>query len=87
MDKLPELVALVRSHLGETSPEGVGPLTLPGLHLIASTALTEAQQLVYEPMLCLILEGAKETTLGAELTVASGPGPHVSDAGAPLRWQ
>ncbi|KSB88387.1 AraC family transcriptional regulator [Caulobacter vibrioides] len=66
MDRLPELVALVRSHLGAASPEGVGPLTLPGLHLIASTALTEAQQLVYEPMLCLILEGAKETTLGTE---------------------
>ncbi len=66
MDRLPELVALVHSHVGELSPEGVGPLTSPGLHLIASTAVTEPQQLVYEPMLCLILEGAKTTTLGAE---------------------
>lgn len=41
-------------------------MTLPGLQIIASTVVTEARQLVYEPMLCLILEGAKTTTLGAE---------------------
>ena len=66
MSKLPELVAMVRGHVGEDSTDGVGPLIAPGVHLIASTAVTEAQQLVYEPMLCLILEGAKTTTLGAE---------------------
>lgn len=67
MSRLHELVALVRSHLDQTAPEGVGPLTAPGLHLIASTTMTEPQQLVYEPMLCLILEGAKTTTLGDEI--------------------
>lgn len=66
MSRLHELVELVRRHLGNASPEGVGPMTLPGLQIIASTVVTEAQQLVYEPMLCLILEGAKTTTLGAE---------------------
>lgn len=66
MSRLHELAALVRRHLGETSPEGVGPVTLPGLQIIASSGVTEAQQLVYEPMLCLILDGAKNTTLGAE---------------------
>jgi AraC-like DNA-binding protein len=66
MSRLPELVTLVRDHLGAASTEGVGPLVPPGLHLIASTTVTEAQQLVYEPMLCLILEGSKTTTLGAE---------------------
>lgn len=66
MSRLHELVELVRRHLGGASPEGVGPMTLPGLQIIASTVVTEAQQLVYEPMLCLILEGAKTTTLGAE---------------------
>ncbi|MDY6923039.1 MAG: AraC family transcriptional regulator [Pseudomonadota bacterium] len=66
MNGLHELAALVRGHLGEAWPEGVGPALLPGLQLIASTAVTEAQQLVYEPMLCIILEGAKNTTLGAE---------------------
>lgn len=66
MNRLPELVSLVRSHLGEMSPEGAGPLTDAGLHLIASTGVTDAQQVVYEPMVCLILEGAKSTTLGRE---------------------
>ncbi|MDQ8029659.1 MAG: AraC family transcriptional regulator, partial [Brevundimonas sp.] len=66
MNRLPELVSLVRHHLGEVSPEGIGPLTGAGLHLIASTTVTEAQQVVYEPMVCLILDGAKTTTLGAE---------------------
>ena len=66
MSRLHELVALVRRHVGEAQPEGVGPMTLPSLQIIASTAVTEAQQLVYEPMLCVILEGAKNTTLGAE---------------------
>ena len=41
-------------------------MTLPGLQIIGSTSVTEAQQLVYEPMLCVILEGAKTTTLGSE---------------------
>ncbi|MBU1383744.1 MAG: AraC family transcriptional regulator [Alphaproteobacteria bacterium] len=66
MTGLHELAALVRHHLGQTLPEGAGPMLVPGLQLIGSTAVTEAQQLVYEPMLCIILEGAKNTTLGAE---------------------
>lgn len=66
MTRLPELASLVRAHMGEESPEGVGPMTGAGVHLIASTTVTEAQQVVYEAMVCLILEGAKTTTLGAE---------------------
>ncbi|WP_082525873.1 AraC family transcriptional regulator [Brevundimonas sp. Root1279] len=66
MSRLHELAAMVRSHLDAGALEGAGPLLLPGLQIIASTAVTEAQQLVYEPMLCVILEGAKNTTLGAE---------------------
>src|SRR5688572_24137555 len=64
MSRLHELVALVRSHLGARPPQGAGPMTLPGLQIIANCTVTEAQQLVYEPMLCLILDGAKNTTLG-----------------------
>ncbi|RZJ45338.1 MAG: AraC family transcriptional regulator [Brevundimonas sp.] len=66
MSRLHELVELVRRHTDGALTEGVGPMTLPGLQIIASTVLTEAQQVVYEPMLCLILEGAKVTVLGAE---------------------
>lgn len=66
MRGLHELADLVRRRLGESWPEGAGPMLVPGLHLIGSTAVTEAQQLVYEPMLCIILEGAKNTTLGPD---------------------
>jgi len=66
MSRLHELSALVRRHLGTAWPEGAGPLLLPGLQLIGSTTVTAARQLVYEPMLCLILEGAKNTTLGTD---------------------
>jgi AraC-like DNA-binding protein len=66
MERLHELTAMVRRHLGETPVEGVGPVLPPGLQMILSSGLTSGQQLVYEPMLCVILEGAKRTTLGAE---------------------
>jgi hypothetical protein len=66
MTRLPELASLVRANMGEETPEGVGPMTGAGLQLIASTRVTEAQQVVYESMVCLILEGAKTTTLGNE---------------------
>lgn len=66
MSRLHELAALVRGHLGAVPPQGAGPMTLPGLQIIANCTVTEAQQLVYEPMLCLILDGAKNTTLGTE---------------------
>lgn len=66
MSRLHELVTMVRRHLVDTGSDTVGPMLLPGLQLIGSNAVTEAQQLVYEPMLCIILEGAKTTTLGAE---------------------
>jgi AraC-like DNA-binding protein len=67
MSRLHELVALVRRQLPELGPDGIGPLMLPGLQMIASAGLTVPSPLVYEPMLCLILEGAKTTTLGADI--------------------
>lgn len=66
MTRLPELVALTRRHLGEGPQDGSVPTQKPGLTLLASDGVTEVQQVVYEPMLCVILEGAKRTTLGAE---------------------
>ena len=87
MNGLHELAALVRRHLGETWPEGVGPVLLPGLQLIGSTMVTEAQQLVYEPMLCIILEGAKNTTLGAETHTYSAGQYLVVSADLPVSGQ
>ncbi|MBX2803054.1 MAG: AraC family transcriptional regulator [Myxococcales bacterium] len=40
-----------------------GPLA-PGLHLARRTTSHTIEALVYEPVVCLILQGAKETTVG-----------------------
>ena len=66
MDRLHELAALVRSRLGDGPQDGTAPMLLPGISILASDIVTDAQQIVYEPMLCVILEGAKQTTLGSE---------------------
>jgi len=66
MERLHELAALVRSRLGEGPQDGTAPVLLPGISILASDIVTDAQQIVYEPMLCVILEGAKQTTLGSE---------------------
>ncbi|RYG11881.1 MAG: AraC family transcriptional regulator, partial [Caulobacteraceae bacterium] len=66
MNRLHELAELARRHARHDSPNGIGPMLSPGLQVIASDTITEGQQLVYEPMLCVILDGAKTTTLGSE---------------------
>jgi len=66
MSRLHELATQVRRHLGPGPHESTVLVAHPGLTLIASDIVGPAQQLVYEPMLCLILDGAKTTTLGGE---------------------
>ena len=66
MSGLHELADIVRRWLGNDPHEGVGPLLPAGLQLIASSTVTKAQAVVYEPMLCVILEGAKNTTLAGQ---------------------
>ncbi len=61
MDRLHELAEITRRH----AFAGVSPDTCPGMLLIEADAVTPAQHLVYEPMLCVILRGAKRTTLGS----------------------
>lgn len=61
MDRLHELASITRRH----ARVGVAPADCPGMLLIEAEAITPAQQVVYEPMLCVILEGAKQTTLGS----------------------
>ncbi len=46
---------------------------MPGLFLLRETAPTAFDAMVYEPIVCLILQGAKETTVGdRRFTIASG---------------
>jgi len=55
--------------------------------LIASGDVTPAVQVVYEPMLCVILEGAKQTTLGAESYVYHAGDYLVVSADLPVSGQ
>lgn len=61
MERLHELAAVVRRHAGSTATVIGGPDAM----LITAETVIPAQQIVYEPMLCVILEGAKQTTLGS----------------------
>lgn len=61
MDHLHELAEIVRRHAGPTATTIGGPDAM----LITAEAIVPAQQIVYEPMLCVILDGAKRTTLGS----------------------
>lgn len=61
MDRLHELSDIIRRHVGETAITVGGPDAM----LITAETVTPAQQIVYEPMLCVILAGAKRTTLGS----------------------
>jgi AraC-like DNA-binding protein len=46
---------------------------LPGLTLLRSTEPTQLEATLYEPVICLILQGRKETTIG-ERTLSFGAG-------------
>lgn len=61
MDRLHELSGIIRRHAGATAMTAGGPDAM----LITAETVTPAQQIVYEPMLCVILAGAKRTTLGS----------------------
>jgi AraC-like DNA-binding protein len=61
MERLHELAAATRRH----AQAGIHPADAPGLLLFEADAVTPAQHLVYEPMLCVILQGTKRTTLGS----------------------
>ena len=83
MDRLHELAETTRRH----AARGVTPEACPGMLLISADAVTPAQQIVYEPMLCVILEGAKQTTLGALSYVYRGGDYMVVSADLPVSGQ
>ncbi len=60
MDRLHELAEILRRHAGADAMTPGGPDAL----LITASMVRPPQQIVYEPMLCVIVAGAKRTTLG-----------------------
>jgi AraC-like DNA-binding protein len=83
MERLHELADLARRF----SSAQISPADCPGMMLISSTGITPAVQVVYEPMLCVILEGAKQTTLGAESYVYHAGDYLVVSADLPVSGQ
>jgi len=83
MERLHELAELTRRH----AARGVTPEACPGMLLISADAVTPAQQIVYEPMLCVILQGAKQTTLAANSYVYRGGDYMVVSADLPVSGQ
>jgi AraC-like DNA-binding protein len=60
MDPLIEIRALLDRH----AHEGTWETPVPGLTLFLASAPTEPMPIVYQPLLCLIVTGAKHTVLG-----------------------
>jgi AraC-like DNA-binding protein len=60
MDPLTEIRALLERH----AREGTWAAPVPGLTLFLASAPTEPMPIVYQPLLCLIVAGAKHTALG-----------------------
>jgi AraC-like DNA-binding protein len=83
MNRLHELADLARRYAAVE----VSPADCPGMLLIASGEVTPAVQVVYEPMLCVILEGAKQTTLGSESYVYHAGDYLVVSADLPVSGQ
>nr|WP_243692119.1 AraC family transcriptional regulator [Caulobacter sp. BK020] len=63
MDPLIEIGALLKRHGGE----GTCETPVPGLSLYRASTPTEPVPLVYQPLMCLIVAGAKHTALGDRL--------------------
>lgn len=61
-DDLNRLIALAERHC----PDGLVDTALDGVRLNRVTAPTAPAASVYEPMLCLILQGAKRVTIGEQ---------------------
>lgn len=61
---LPELVALAKKHCPE---DGIHSSSIAPLYLIRASQVNEPMPLLYEPALCIIVQGSKHTMLGDEV--------------------
>lgn len=60
------LMRAVRNYLdAHADAEGYASTALPGLGMMRATAPTGIMKSIYKPLVCLILQGAKQVTVGA----------------------
>jgi len=60
----PSAAAVVSRHIAE---DGSQETAVPGLVLFRASATTELDATVYEPSLCVVIQGAKEVIVGEEI--------------------
>ncbi len=71
--KTRDLTARVESYLNRNTDESSTAEPLPGLVLLRSPQTSELDATLYEPVVCLIVQGSKEVWLGDQ-KVSVGPG-------------
>jgi hypothetical protein len=57
-----ELIAPARAYVNRHRQGNADPL--PNLTVLQTTEVSEFDAVVYKPVVCLVLQGAKETTIG-----------------------
>ena len=65
-----DITAFARNHERSASPYATG---VPGLSVMCDVAPSEFEAMIYDPVVCLVLQGRKETRIG-ERVVAFGAG-------------
>ncbi len=65
-----------RSQAGSSAGSMPDPKPVPGLSFYRRSAPTEFEAFVYDPLMCLILQGAKETSVGHRM-VRAAAGEHI----------
>ena len=59
-----------RAHAG---PDGIARAPIPGMNAVRTTAVGELQHRIYRPVICLVVQGAKQVTMGTQtLSFQSG---------------
>lgn len=81
MDSLHKLVQIIGRH---TSGDGIQPTPIAGVSLVRSATPTVPMPVVYEPTLCLIVQGRKRVTAGTTTYVYDAANYLVASVDVPV---
>lgn len=63
--------------------EGIAPTDIKGMTLVRTTAVRELQYAIQRPLICLVVQGAKQVTVGSETLAFSAGDSMLLTADAP----
>ena len=81
MDSLHKLVQIIGRH---TPGDGIQPTPIPGISLVRSSTPTVPMPVVYEPTLCLIVQGRKQVTAGTTTYVYDAANYLIASVDVPV---